>query len=64
MIEGAIAEHNPWLHHNIPSQLPPANPPVLPVENSVNVEIVDPAEPPYAHWIAAAEYQLAGEGRL
>jgi hypothetical protein len=64
MIEGVIAEHNPWLHRNIPSQLPPANPPRLPGDNSANVEIVDPTEPPYAHWIAAVEYQLASEGRL
>ena len=63
MIDGLIAEHNPWLHRNIPSQLPPANLPSLPGENLVNVEIVDPDEPPYAHWIAAAEYQLASEER-
>jgi uncharacterized membrane protein len=49
MIEGVIAEHNPWLHRNIPSQLPPAIPPRLPGDTSVNMEIDDPAEPPYAH---------------
>ena len=59
MIDGVISDHNPRLHPIIPSELAPANPPGLPGENMVNVEIVDATEPPVAHWIAEVEHQLA-----
>ena len=64
MIDGVIADHELQLHQIIPSELPPANPPGLPCEKPVNVEIVDATEPPVAHWIAEVEQQLINEGGL
>lgn len=64
MIDGVIADHDPRLHRIIPFELTPANPPGLPGENMVYVEIVNATEPPVAHWIAEVEHQLATEGGL
>jgi hypothetical protein len=64
MIDGVIVDHDPRLHQIIPYELTPTNPPGLPGENTVHVEIVDATEPPVAHWIAEVEHQLATEGRL
>jgi len=52
------------LEQKIPLQLTPANPPAGADGHRADVEIVDAAEPPFAHWIADAELQLAGEGKL
>jgi len=64
IIDGSFAGHDPWLDRIIPSEIRPANLPVLPGENTTYVEIVDAAEPPIANWIAELEHQLATEGRL
>jgi hypothetical protein len=64
MIDGVIADHDPWLHRIIPSELTPANLHRLSSENTVHVEIVNANEPPVAHWIAELEHQLATEGGL
>ena len=64
MIDGVIKDHDLPLHQIIPPELTPANPPGLPGENTVHVEIVNATEPPFAHWIAEVEYQLATEGGL
>jgi hypothetical protein len=62
MIDGVIADLDPLLPQIIPAELTPANPPRLPEENSLHVEILDATEPPVAHWIAEVEDQLAVKG--
>ena len=64
MIDGVIADRDPRFHQISPSELTPANPPRLPSENALHVEIVDATEPPVAHWIAEVEQQLTIEGGL
>jgi hypothetical protein len=64
MIDGVIKDHDLPLHRIIPSELTPANPPGLPGENTVHVEIVNATEPPFAHWIAEVEHQLTTKGGL
>jgi hypothetical protein len=64
MIDGVIADPDPRLHPTIPSEPTPANPPRLESENTVHVEIVNPTEPPVAHWIAEVEHKLDTEGGL
>ena len=64
MIDGVIKEHDLPLHRIIPSELTPATPSGLPGENTVYVEIVNATEPPFAHWIAEVEHQLATKGGL
>ena len=64
MIDGVIADRDPRFHSSVATELTPANPPRLPGENTLHVEIVDAAEPPVAHWIAEVEKQLTVEGGL
>jgi len=64
MIDAVIVDQNSRLYRKISPELTPANPPGLPAENTVHVEIVDATEPPFAHWIAEVERQLAAEGGL
>lgn len=62
VIDGVITEPVLRLDPIIPPKLAPANPAWLPGENRVHVEIVNPTQPPVAHWIAEVEHQLAAEG--
>jgi hypothetical protein len=62
IIDGVIVDHNPQFHRITPFVLTPLTPPGLPGENPVQVEIVDAAQPPVAHWIAEVEQQVAAEG--
>ena len=62
MIDGVISDPDPRLQQVIPTRLLPANPPKLPVDNPVHVEIINATDPPVANWIAEVEHQLADEG--
>jgi hypothetical protein len=62
MIDGVISDPDPSLQPPIPAELPPANPPRRPDENTVHVEIVNATEPPVAQWIAEVEHQMTVEG--
>jgi len=64
IIDGMISDPDPRPLLVIPSELLPVNPPELPVENPVHVEIINAADPPVAHWITEVEHQLADEGGL
>lgn len=64
MIEAVIADRDPRFHPISLSELTPANPPRLPGENELHVEIVDANEQPVAHWIAEVEQQLTPQGGL
>jgi len=64
MIDAVDADRDsPQIHQIVPLVLAPVNPPP-PGENIVHVEIVDSTEPPFAHWIADVEQQLANEEGL
>jgi hypothetical protein len=62
MIDAVAADLGPRLQRIIPFRLTPANPPQPPGDNKVHVEIVNAKDPPFAHWIAEVERQLADEG--
>jgi hypothetical protein len=62
VIDGLITDPAPRLEAFIPLDRIPANPPGLPGENAIHVEIVNATEPPIAHWIVEAEHKLAAEG--
>jgi hypothetical protein len=64
MIDGVIVDHTPRLRRITPSELRLADTPGLPGENTVHVEIVNATDPPFAHWIAEVEHQLATKGGL
>ena len=64
IIDQAFSDPAPRLQQKIPLQLTPANPPPGADGHRADVEIVDAVEPPFAHWIAEAELQLAGKGML
>ncbi len=62
MIDGVISDPASPTLPPIPPELPSDGSPRQPVENSVHIEIVDPNEPPVAHWIAEVEQQMMVEG--
>jgi len=59
IIDEVAVDHDTRFHRIIPSKLSPANPPGLPGENTVDVEIVNAVEPTVALWIAEVERQSA-----
>jgi hypothetical protein len=64
VIAGLMPGANPQPAHPLPHGLTPPNPPRLPSENRLHVEIVSANEPPVAHWVAELEFQLSAEGGL
>ena len=63
MIDGVIVEPDSSDQPNNVSGLPVASLPRLSAAQMIQVEIVEATEPPFSHWIAGVEYQLAAEGR-
>jgi hypothetical protein len=61
IIDGVIRDPLPELPQDIPVEPAPAPLHEL-AENLVHVELVDPTEPPFAHWIAEVEQQMAVDG--
>ena len=61
MIEGMMVDAPRRLQPLITSDPFPVTPSEQPPENTVHVEIVDPAEAPVAHWIEEAENKLSNE---
>lgn len=61
MIDGVIL--NPDPRRVIPPALEPVASARMPGQFIDQIEIIDPAEPPVAHWIAEVEQQLSNEGK-
>ena len=63
-VDGVLADRDPGFDSSISYDLPSPNPPGLSGQKTVYVEIIDPSEPPVAHWIAEVEQQLADRERV
>ena len=63
-VDGVLADHDPGFDPSISYDLASLNPPELSGQKTVYVEIVNPAEPPFAHWIDEVEHQLDDEKRI
>jgi small neutral amino acid transporter SnatA (MarC family) len=63
-VDGVLADHDPGFDSSISYDLALSNPPELSGQKTVCVEIVNPAEPPFAHWIAEVEQQLNDQGGI
>jgi uncharacterized membrane protein len=61
MNDSVASAKDPWLRWKIPSGVSPMELPGL-AGQTIHVEMIDATEPPVAHWIAEAEYQLDTEG--
>jgi len=63
-VDGVLADRDPGFDSSITYDLPSPNPPGLSGQKIVYVEIVDPSEPPVAHWIAEVEQQMDERGGI
>jgi small neutral amino acid transporter SnatA (MarC family) len=63
-IDGVLADRDPGFDSVISYDLASPNPSGLSGQKTVYVEIVNPAEPPFAHWIDEVEHQLDDEKRI
>jgi hypothetical protein len=63
-VDGVIADRDPEFDSSILYDLPSPNPPGLPGQRIVYVEIVNPSEPPVAHWIAEVDQQMDDRGGI
>jgi len=61
-VDGVLADRDPGFDSSISYELTSPTPPGLSGQKTVYVEIIDPSEPPVAHWIAEVEQQLADRG--
>jgi hypothetical protein len=64
IIDERVNNLGPQFRQLPPYGIMPVNPPGIPDENGVHVEIVEATEPPVAHWIAEVEQQLSMDGGI
>ena len=64
IVDGVMKGFNPHYPRINQPGLRPIKPPELPGLIAPDVDIVDAAEPPFAHWIAEAEQQSTSDGSL